>query len=226
MPRYADNPNAGKLARLLLDYMWSQRPPLTYGQLAVKLGENRSSVYNWVYRNQIPTPQLLALISSRTGIPLYNLYQAADYPIPEPPAQAQPAPQTQPQPPIITGAISEQVWEALIDRTIASMRALQAQGRFSDDDIHAVVAEIRHQQLGVPLEPQHTQEEKEEQAPTNHDTDPNAFRSPTPSGPKRPKGPKRGDGPASSQRSAPTSRRRRPSAHYQQTTSTPPTNRR
>jgi hypothetical protein len=65
------------LGQLILDYCWSQRPPLTVGQLAVRLGYNKQTVYNWTGRGEIPTLTNMARVSERTGIPLDALVRAA-----------------------------------------------------------------------------------------------------------------------------------------------------
>ena len=71
-----------RFAERLQEWMWAQRPPLTTGQLAYKLGASQQTVWSWLDRGSIPHPQMLQRIADVTGIPLVEWYELAGYPVP------------------------------------------------------------------------------------------------------------------------------------------------
>ena len=137
-------------AEVLLNFMWSHRPPWTSGDLRYHLGSvapNKQTMQNWLYHGHSPSIPVALSVLGKLGIPISELIEAykragVEIPaLPEPPAprhDASPA-----LPPDATA-----LWEQMIDRVIRSMKR---SGRFSDADIRAMVADIRSEQLGVDL---------------------------------------------------------------------------
>lgn len=128
------------LAKLLLEYMWAQRPwPLQSGQLAYKIGVSKQSVSNWLHNRGMPSPPILGRISDVTGIPLTDLYAAAGYPVPAPPPPPQQyLPERQ--------YTDDELFDRMIERTVATLRA---NGVTDEALLQAVVAQIRDVQHGT-----------------------------------------------------------------------------
>ncbi len=77
MPRYPEMPQEmTPFAKVLVDYMWNRRPPMTTHQLAIKLGVPKQSTSNWVVRNVLPPFETIMAILARLDIPLSTLYAA------------------------------------------------------------------------------------------------------------------------------------------------------
>ena len=75
MPRkYIEPRNTTGWAHLLTEYAWSQRPPLTIGQLAIRAGVRKQTVYNWINGDRRPP--------KRCRPPSWHLY--ACHPAPRP----------------------------------------------------------------------------------------------------------------------------------------------
>ncbi len=146
--------------QLLLDYMWSQRPPLTNAQLGLRLGVNKGTIQHWIRYGHIPRPEMLGRMSDRLGIPLATLYQAAGYPVPTMIVPAQTPMQTQQQPAQQTPQSQSQqsrddtpaprvyqppaklpadAWDTMIAHTVDAMRA----SGLSSEAIQAVVDHMR-----------------------------------------------------------------------------------
>ena len=81
MPQYTEPPeNVTPFAQVLIDYMWNRRPrnrpPMTYTQLAVRLGVPKQSISNWILRGSVPPLDTIFIIMAKLGIPLSTLYSA------------------------------------------------------------------------------------------------------------------------------------------------------
>jgi hypothetical protein len=132
----ADTP----LARLLSEYAWSRRPPLTIGQLAIKAGVSRAAMYNWVGHGVTPTADNLYTVGVRLGIPLQDLYEAAGIPMPEVPRPRRTygVPGSE-----LLAADRAEMWEQMIVEVQDAMRAYG----HGEPAIQQVVAHIRARQF-------------------------------------------------------------------------------
>lgn len=81
-PRSKSRDEMTPFARLLWDYIWSQGPGMNMARLARKIGVTQQSLSDWFSKDAIPRPKTLGAIADATGIPLSDLYAAADYPWP------------------------------------------------------------------------------------------------------------------------------------------------
>lgn len=77
MPRYPEMPDTiTPFGRVLIDYMWNRRPPMTTHQLAIKLGVPKQSTSNWVVRGVLPPFETIMAVLAKLDIPLSTLYSA------------------------------------------------------------------------------------------------------------------------------------------------------
>lgn len=80
MPKYSEPRELTPWAQVLTDFMWNQRsprrPPLNVPQLAVRLGMPRQNVGAWIYRNVVPSFEIMMAVLARLNIPLRTLYDA------------------------------------------------------------------------------------------------------------------------------------------------------
>lgn len=76
MPRYTEPESATPFGKVLVDYMWSRRPPVGAVQLAVRLGIPKQSVTNWVMRGSSPSLETMLYVLAKLDIPLRVLYDA------------------------------------------------------------------------------------------------------------------------------------------------------
>lgn len=76
MPRYIEPETATPFGKVLVDYMWSRRPPLGAVQLAVRLRIPKQSVTNWVMRGSSPSLETILYVLAKLDIPLRTLYDA------------------------------------------------------------------------------------------------------------------------------------------------------
>lgn len=70
-----------RLAALLQNYMWGQRPPLTVARFARQIGIAHGTVYNWMNGTSRPEMGTLAIVAEKTGLALNDLLEAAGYPV-------------------------------------------------------------------------------------------------------------------------------------------------
>jgi transcriptional regulator with XRE-family HTH domain len=75
MPRKLNPQNPTPWAQVLLDYMWSQRPPLNATELAELLGMPKPTVTNWFGRRAVPDLDTAMTVLSKLSIPLDRLVQ-------------------------------------------------------------------------------------------------------------------------------------------------------
>lgn len=75
----ADAPT--RLAAILQEYMWGQRPPLTVARFARQIGIAHGTVYNWMSGASRPEMGTLAIVADKTGLALNDLLEAAGYPV-------------------------------------------------------------------------------------------------------------------------------------------------
>ncbi len=71
------------IARLLVEYMWAQRPPLLPSQFAEQMGIPKQAVSRWLSAQADPDPAHLVRIAQRTPLRLLDLFLTAGYTTPD-----------------------------------------------------------------------------------------------------------------------------------------------
>jgi transcriptional regulator with XRE-family HTH domain len=66
-------------ARLLVEYMWEQRPPLLPNQFAQRMGVRKQQVSSWLNSDASPAPSLLVRLARGMALPVSELFIAAGY---------------------------------------------------------------------------------------------------------------------------------------------------
>lgn len=61
-------------ARLLVEYMWEQRPPLLPNQFAQRMGVRKQQVSNWLNSDATPSPQTLMRLARGMGRPVSEVF--------------------------------------------------------------------------------------------------------------------------------------------------------
>lgn len=64
-------------ARLLVEYMWEQRPPLLPNQFAQRVGVRKQQVSSWLNSDATPSPQVLVRLARGMARPVSELLMAA-----------------------------------------------------------------------------------------------------------------------------------------------------
>jgi transcriptional regulator with XRE-family HTH domain len=67
------------IGRLLVDYMWEQRPPLLPSQFAARMGLPKQLVSSWLSGQATPSPAALVHLGRRMEQPVGRLLVAAGY---------------------------------------------------------------------------------------------------------------------------------------------------
>lgn len=67
------------LARLLVEYMWAQRPPLLPNQFAQRMGVRKQQVSSWLNSDATPSPTILVRLARGMARPVSELFIAAAY---------------------------------------------------------------------------------------------------------------------------------------------------
>jgi transcriptional regulator with XRE-family HTH domain len=67
------------LGRLLVEYMWEQRPPLLPSQFAQRMGVRKQQVAVWLSADSVPPPAVLMRLARGMGIPIRTIFAAAGY---------------------------------------------------------------------------------------------------------------------------------------------------
>lgn len=67
------------IARLLVEYMWEQRPPLLPNQFAQRMGVRKQQVSNWLNSDASPSPSVIVRLARAMGRPVSELFIAAGY---------------------------------------------------------------------------------------------------------------------------------------------------
>jgi transcriptional regulator with XRE-family HTH domain len=73
------------IARLLVEYMWAQRPPLLPNQFAQRMGVRKQQVSNWLNSDASPSPSVIVRLARGMGRPVSELFIAAGYASPDDP---------------------------------------------------------------------------------------------------------------------------------------------
>ncbi len=66
-------------ARLLVEYMWDQRPPLLPNQFAQRMGVRKQQISIWLNSDATPSAQVLVRIARGMGHTVSELFIAAGY---------------------------------------------------------------------------------------------------------------------------------------------------
>ena len=65
--------------RLLVEYMWEQRPPLVPNQFAERMGVRKQALSTWLNSDAVPAPQVLVRLARGMGRPVRELMTAAGF---------------------------------------------------------------------------------------------------------------------------------------------------
>lgn len=71
-----------EFARLIQDYLWSQRPPMTVADLANRMGISSQAIWYWIHQGVTPKTERLNALAHVTGIPIETVYAAAGATLP------------------------------------------------------------------------------------------------------------------------------------------------
>jgi transcriptional regulator with XRE-family HTH domain len=66
-------------ARTLVEYMWTQRPPLVPNQFAERMGVRKQALSTWLNSDAVPAPPVVVRLARRMGRPVRELMTAAGY---------------------------------------------------------------------------------------------------------------------------------------------------
>ncbi|HEY1387456.1 MAG TPA: helix-turn-helix transcriptional regulator [Ktedonobacterales bacterium] len=66
-------------ARLLVEYMWEQRPPLLPNQFAQRMGVRKQQISIWLNSDATPSAPVLVRLARGMGHPVSELFIAAGY---------------------------------------------------------------------------------------------------------------------------------------------------
>ncbi len=66
-------------ARTLVDYMWTQRPPLLPNQFADRMAVRKQALSTWLNSDTVPAPPVIVRLARRMGLPVRQLMTAAGY---------------------------------------------------------------------------------------------------------------------------------------------------
>lgn len=72
-------------ARLLVEYMWGQRPPLLPNQFAQRMGVRKQQISLWLNSDATPSASVLVRLARGMGHPVSELFIAAGYATPDDP---------------------------------------------------------------------------------------------------------------------------------------------
>ncbi len=66
-------------ARTLVDYMWTQRPPLLPNQFADRMAVRKQALSTWLNSDTVPAPPVIVRLARAMGLPVRQLMTAAGY---------------------------------------------------------------------------------------------------------------------------------------------------
>lgn len=140
-----DNPNP--FQSVMLEYMWSQRPPLDIARLAERLDIPATTVHGWFYAQRLPHASTLRQVATMTGIPYAELLRAAGYE-----TAGQPSPPTFAFPPTLWDALERAAlaYPGLDGNARHAFFEFVRAGRAGQLDQFAAEREAEHR---VPVEP-------------------------------------------------------------------------
>lgn len=79
MARWRPFEDYSPFARILVQYMWEQRPPLLPNQFAHRMGVRKQQVSTWLNTDATPAPSVLVRLARGMGRPVSELFIAAEY---------------------------------------------------------------------------------------------------------------------------------------------------
>jgi len=79
MPTWKPLEDYSPFARVLVTYMWDQRPPLLPIEFARQMGIRKQQVSSWLTTQVVPDPPLLVHLARRMGMPVRDLLIAAGH---------------------------------------------------------------------------------------------------------------------------------------------------
>lgn len=79
MARWRPLDDYSPFARLLVEYMWEQRPPLLPNQFAQRMGVRKQQVSSWLNSDATPAPSIVVRLARGMGRPVSQLFVAADH---------------------------------------------------------------------------------------------------------------------------------------------------
>lgn len=164
-PPVAPKEPSSPFGRVLIDFMWQQRPPWSTGRMAYELSSQwpgqqrqvpRINVQNWIYRGRLPNIDDVLTVLAILQIPLSRLvaaYREAGQAMPPllerqeeqrelvagSAAGSSPAPRIYEAP-----KPAQDDWEYMVAQTIASMR----EAGISEEGIQTTVDHLRQKQSG------------------------------------------------------------------------------
>lgn len=71
--------------RALVEYMWSQRPPLLPAQFAARMGVRKQTLSSWLSSDATPPPQVVVRLARAMGLPVADLLIAAGHAVADDP---------------------------------------------------------------------------------------------------------------------------------------------
>jgi hypothetical protein len=66
-------------ARLLVEYMWEQRPPLLPNQFAERMSVRKQALSTWLNSDAVPAPPVVVRLARGMGRPVHELMTAAGF---------------------------------------------------------------------------------------------------------------------------------------------------
>ena len=66
-------------ARLLVEYMWAQRPPLLPNQFAERMGVRKQALSTWLNSDTVPAPQVVVRLARGMSRPVREVMTAAGF---------------------------------------------------------------------------------------------------------------------------------------------------
>lgn len=66
-------------ARVVVEYMWAQRPPLQPAQFAARVGVRRQRVATWLSTDAVPSPPVVMQVARGMGMSVRDLLIAAGH---------------------------------------------------------------------------------------------------------------------------------------------------
>ena len=146
MARWRSLDDYSPFARLLVEYMWTQRPPLLPAGFADRMGISKQVVSKWLNTPSSPDADLVIQIARRMPMPVSMLFAAAGFTTPDYPifdiAEAWAFVQSRVQESMLLSAEQrEHIIEALSEiqqtdpPTLASLRSPTVEATYDDDDL-------------------------------------------------------------------------------------------
>ena len=83
MAHWKDLDGYTPFARLIVEYMWEQRPPLLPSQFAVQMDIPKQVISKWLNAQAGPDPRHLLQLAARMPMSVQRLFLAAGYTTPE-----------------------------------------------------------------------------------------------------------------------------------------------